>query len=755
MLPKRDFPILLCAGLLLAGFVWQGKANSISFDKEIKPIVKKHCLSCHSGKNAPAKIDLSIAKIPPAVWLKAESQVSRRLMPPPGQPKLPDVARATFSKWVKANYKPADCEIQDPGRVTMRRLNRNEYQNTIRDLLYVKADLTSGFPNDDVGYGFDNIGDVLSISSLQMEKYLDAAEKAAELAIQVPQDTTTRVDLSELKSEQKVFAEANMLAMLTNADLTYTRAFDRAGTYRIRVEAAATQGGDEPTKLILSVDKKQVAAFDVLARKGKPQAYEAPIALTAGQHQIGIRFPNDYFDPGNQDPNKRDRNLYIAALLITAPPIEQSSMPRFHQKVLAGPPPEPDKRSATAKRIFADFLRRAYRRPPDASDVELLMRCYGIAEKEGQPFEMGIRLGIQAALVSPNFLFRVEPDAKPLTSHAIASRLSYFLWSTMPDPELDTLADSKEILKPEVIAKQVKRMLADPRSGALADNFAAQWLQLRKLTGLSFDTELFPEFSPSLRASMVQESKLFFQAVVRENRPVSDFLAGNFTYVNKALADLYGIPGVAGDTFQKVSLASTPRAGILTQAAVLAVTSNPTRTSPVKRGKWILEEILGTPPPPPPPGVDTLDEDRSGVTGLTLKQRLEKHRKNPACAVCHLKMDALGFGFENFDPIGRWRTTDRGLPIDAGGTLPDGAKFVGPQQLTQILVKNKDEFVRCLSEKLLTYALGRGLSDADSCALDDIVKATKKGEYRFSSLIQAIAASEPFLKRTVSKKDSR
>jgi hypothetical protein len=383
------------------------------------------------------------------------------------------------------------------------------------------------------------------------------------------------------------------------------------------------------------------------------------------------------------------------------------------------------------------------------------MQLFNLAIRTGETYERGIQLGVQAVLCSPHFLYRVELDANPkdakairsLNGYELASRLSYFLWSSMPDDELFSLAKSGELTKPAVLSAQVKRMIRDPRSEAFIDNFAMQWLQLRRLPYMQPDPELFKSFNAQLVEDMLEETGLTFKAVMLEDKSILEFIDSRTTYLNERLAKHYGISGVEGEKFQKITLKDPNRGGLLTQASILTVTSNPNRTSPTKRGRWILEQILGTPPPPPPPGVGDLADDKHFTENMTVRQRLEEHRKNPACANCHLKMDAMGFGLENFDPVGRWRTKDGKFNVDATGAIPGGKNFNGAAQLKKILLAEKDAFARAFSEKLLTFALGRGLQSADKCALDDVQNKASKSNYKFSAVVDAIVLSEPFRKR--------
>jgi hypothetical protein len=426
-------------------------------------------------------------------------------------------------------------------------------------------------------------------------------------------------------------------------------------------------------------------------------------------------------------------------------------LPASHRRIIPATPTRAN-RMAAARTVLGEFARRAYRRPVRKDEVDRLARYVALAEKEGESWERGIQLGVQAVLVSPHFLFRVEANAdpkkaagkNPLGSYEMASRLSYFLWSSMPDERLFALAAKNALQDPKVLAAEARRMLKDPKAKALADNFAGQWLQLRKLAVVAPDPGRFPNFNEPLRRAMRTETERFFRAVVDEDRSLLDFIDGKFTYLNETLAKHYNIGGVTGDNFRKVALAGDRRRGILTHASILTVTSNPTRTSPVKRGKWVLEQILGTPPPPPPPGVGELPDDEKGALTGTLRQQMEKHRGNPACASCHARLDPIGFGLENFDAVGAWRDKEGEHAINASGTLAGGRSFTGPAELAAILKAQKDLFARSFSEKMLTYAIGRGVESADRCHVDEIAAAVKKQDYRFSSLITAVVQSDPF-----------
>jgi hypothetical protein len=604
----------------------QQPEGKTAFSREVPPLLLEYCVTCHGGTKPRGQLPLDqLAQKPDfakniVAWEKVLTVLRGGDMPPPGR-KRPEPA--VFQRAAAA----IDAELErtyarlprDPGRVTIRRLNRVEYRNTIRDLMGVDYPATEELPSDDVGYGFDNIADVLSLAPVHLEKYLAAAEKIV----------------------SEVFLDVK------------------------RRERFLSWRGD-------------------------------------------ARNPRE-----------------------------------------------------AARRILTEFARRAYRRPVSPQEVERLLQLVDKARQDGDGPEEALQVAFKAVLVSPHFLFRIErdpaPDEKrplplpaerfvpgvyPISEYELATRLAYFLWSSMPDEELFQLADKGQLR--QNLGAQVKRMLQSPKSRALVENFAGQWLQLRNLSSIMIDPKLFPRYDAFMRESMQRETEMYFEYILREDRSILEFLDSDYTFLNERLARHYGIEGVQGLEMRLVKLPDRRRGGILTHASILTVTSNPTRTSPVKRGKFILENILGTPPPPPPPDVPELDNDKNAVLTGSLRQRMEKHRENPGCAVCHVKMDALGFGLENFDAIGAWRTKDGSFEIDPSGTLPDGTTFRNPAELRQALLQQADQFRRCLAEKLLTYALGRGLEPTDNVFLREIVAQTKQGGDRFSALILAIVHSDPF-----------
>jgi hypothetical protein len=754
----------VCAGAFLGAavvspVVFQGakpkkstSATAPTYATSVKPVVTKYCAPCHSGGNAPLGIvlsgypDLASIQKNQDLWNRVSKNVANGNMPPAGAPAPTKAQRESMVRCLDTIL-AGNCVLVDPGHVTMRRLNRREYDNTVRDLVGMDLKLAEDFPSDDVGYGFDNIGDVLSISPLLMEKYLKAAEEIAGKVIQVPDNQPMRFDYGNLKLTRGVsISDQNQVFFSSEGKAYSDQYLTLAGNYRFRIEACAQQAGPEPAKMALLIDDKPVQTFEVKAVEAHPEIYETVLPLDPGKHRIGLTFTNDYYRPG---PPVEDRNLIVRSMEMYKPAMKAEAYSEAHKRIVFENPAAGSDWEPSAKRIIAKFAKRAFRRPATGDEISRLMKIAEYVHKDGQPFERSIQLCVQAILSSPQFLFRVEKADKSasLDGYELASRLSYFLWGSMPDDELFQLAASGEIEKPVVIKAQVRRMLKDPKSASLGDNFAEEWLNLRKLALINPDPAQFPDFNDRMRAAMMTETKMFFDGVVRNDRSILDFLDAKYTYINEQLAKHYGIQGVTGDQFRKVSLVGTPRCGVLTQGSVLTLTSNPTRTSPVKRGKWVLEQILNTPPPPPPPNVGVLPDDGKQMAAATLRQKMEQHRKDPMCAACHKKMDPLGFSLENFDATGAWRAKDGDVAIDASGVLPDGTKFQGAPELTAILIKKKGDFVRSMSEKLLTYALGRGVEAFDKCSVDQIANTCAANGNRFTALVDAVVMSDPFRKK--------
>jgi hypothetical protein len=731
---------------LLPGFCSPlfGAATGSSFDATVKPFVRDTCAGCHNAKVLSGGLDLERFLAMPGsaalenreVWEKVTDKLKAGAMPPKGIPRPPADKVDAVIRSLEHEYALIEKKRgPDPGRVTARRLNRVEYTNTIRDLLSVNLRVADEFPVDPYGYGFDNNGDVLSLSPVLTEKYLKAAEIIAKAAIP---------DREPLKLVSARYT-SQAIGQGFHLHIQVIHDFPVDGTYVLHT--AWEQGFKAGTKFTgrTYLDGKQVVEKPIAIFTEMDRGFEtAPLNITQGPHKVETEM---VLPEGWKGPKPYPEFLFIRGPMTQAAPETTTS---YKTIFICGHAPG-HHTAACARRILPALLHRAYRRPVTPAEVEQIASLVDLAQSRGETFEDGMRVAIEAMLLSPKFLFRIESDPGQPAVHRVsgtelASRLSYFLWSSMPDDELLGLAEKGKLRNRAVLMAQVRRMMADPKSRSFVDNFSGQWLETRNLDSLDRDAKMFPEFDAEMRDLMKTETQMFFEAVVKEDRSVLDFLDGKFTFLNERLAKWYGIDGVQGREFRRVALDGKQRAGVLTQASVLTVSSYPTRTSPVIRGKWVLENLLNTPPPPPPPDVPRLDDEGNTAT-LSLRQRLESHRSNPLCAGCHARMDPLGFGLENYDAVGRWRTSDAAFPIDPSGQLPDGSKFSGPDELRALLLADKKQFVRALSEKMLTYALGRGLEPYDRAAVEKIAADVEKHGYRFSQLIISTVESLPFQMR--------
>ena len=782
-----------------------GEEAAPDFSEQGALFLAQHCLGCHAGESPAAEVALDVYKDNQSlienrdIWERVLDMVAVGQMPPPDadQPTLSE--SETFLAHIDSIFEYADRTAEaDPGRITVRRLNRVEYKNTVRDLLGVDFDPTVNFPADDVGYGFDNIGDVLTVSPLLMERYLEAAEAIVDRVILVEpppppkrykrgRDLEPRDDDAGYNDRYRLLDPTAEVASKTGpftTDGTHLKFFGdielyfQAGLYaetesEAPVKIALFVQGDaleapspiEELERLVGFDPaahmniKILEVFEITAREAKkPQYVKTLVSRLPNVERAGIAMLKP---PADALPIK----LQIRGFTSEGP---LDTRPASQREILACTPDIPQ--IEQTREVLTRLLRRGYRRPPQTEEVEELTAFVGAVQAAGEPWEAAIQEAIKVILCSPKFLFRLELDDRPdraepypIDPFHLASRLSYFLWSSMPDDELLDLAAREELdanLEP-----QIERMLADPKASELARNFGTQWLQIQRLATAAPDPGHFPTFTTRLKAAMLTETELFLESIFREDRSVLDLLDADYTFLNRTLANHYGIADTQGNwmgqsktspggeeikrrEFQRVALQGTSRGGILTQASVLTVTSNPTRTSPVKRGRWVLEQLLGAPPPPPPPDVPELEEEGEAVHGTTLRERLEQHREDPACANCHAKMDPLGFALENYNAIGAFRQTDGELAIDATGELPDGTTFEGIGDLKAVLKDRKQEFARCLTEKLLTYALGRGLEYYDRPTVEHIVSRLETEGYRSSVMITAIVKSDPFrLKR--------
>ena len=763
----------LVAVVILAGVAHAEEPSSeeraASFDEHVRPFLKRYCFSCHSDRKTKAGIRLTAYTESSQiiknrkVWEKVLKVLVHREMPPEGKRQPSEEDRARVSEWVNAELESFDCSGDvDPGRVTIRRLNRAEYNNSVSDLFGVRLTPAASFPADEVGYGFDNIGDVLSMPPLLLEKYLEAADaivdEALTLELNAP-GARRRYQAEGLQCTTDCRTVDGAFQGIYKTGETYLDVeFPVTGEYELRARAYAQQAGAEVARMAFRIDGKDVAVVDVEAEDDAPLVYSTRAHIEAGRRRFAMVYTNNYVNSNHPNPALRgDRNLFVD--WFEAMPV---GLPASGPQVIRCWPDSAADNQACAQEIVQSFARRAWRRPLTGDERSRLSELIATALKAGETFRDTVALALKAVLVSPHFVFRVEGageienevgDDNKLSlqlvgNYELASRLSYFLWSTMPDDELFLLAEEGRLQDPEVLEKQVARMLADDRASALVDNFAGQWLGIRKLAAASPDPERFADFDDALRDAMAKETSMFFASIARDNRSVLEFIDSDYTFVNARLAQHYGIDGVEGEEFRRVPT-TEERGGVLTHASVLTLTSNPTRTSPVKRGLWVLEEILGEPPPPPPPDVPDLSEEPEAILSGSLRERMEKHREDPDCAQCHSLMDPIGFAFENFDAIGAWREFDGRFKIDPAGELPGGQRFAGPGGLKKILSGRADDFARSLTEKLLTYAVGRGLEYYDKCAIDAIADRTKESEYRFHSLVTGVVLSDPFRKRRV------
>jgi mono/diheme cytochrome c family protein len=786
-----------------------------SFQKTVLPFFSKHCFECHGPKSDDAEVRLdklrdaeSLAK-GLIVLEKSQEMLHGHRMPPKKRPQPSEEEVRPVLAWLEGHSaRVIDCSSpRNPGRVTLHRLNRAEYNNTIRDLLAVEFRPADSFPVDDAGYGFDNIGDVLSLSPLLLEKYLAAAEAVLEKAIFVDPVVPAPIKRWDaLKAAGTTppppvappggkggggrGGPATRVFAYKNNEVSGDYDFPSDGEYAFRVRAFSVAGPDKQRPkvaffvgdkqlpgFVVGVDVEDASILGIKARVGAGKQHVRLVMLNgdeppppggkteqpekagdaekkAGQPEKKAAQPEKKAAASQKKAVAKSLSMNLFFFEIEGP-LEHTldRMPESYKRVFVATPSAQMPKAVAAEKIIRHFAGRAYRRPVRDDEVGRLMKLWKSADAEGDPFDKSICFVLQAVLVSPHFLFRVESDSlakevngiETVSEYALASRLSYFLWSSMPDDTLFDLA-AKGQLRSQ-LDPQVRRMLNDPKSNALIENFAGQWLQLRMLHSASPDAKRFPDWDESLREAMIKETELFFSTIVKEDRSLLDFLDAKFTFVNERLAKHYGLPGVKGDKFQRVELKGDQRGGLLTQASILTITSHPHRTSPVLRGKWVLENLLDTPPPPPPPNVPALVDDQPGELKGTLRQRLEQHRANPACATCHSRLDPLGFALENFDAIGAWRTNEGDNPVDPSGTLPDGRPIAGPDDLKKYLSSRPEVFCRCVAQKMLTYALGRGLEPYDRCAADDIMAALKRNNNRFSVLITAIVHTDAFQKR--------
>lgn len=742
-------------------------SQDISFWKsQLAPFLKSHCHDCHSGAEAEAGIDLDqylafeelsaeamMAERPR--WNQIRGMIKIGAMPPTDYEPRPDAElRQNIASGIHQMVNTVDCQaVNNPGRVTMRRLNNAEYDYSVRDLLAIDFSPSTliGFPTDEVGSSFDNQGDVLSISDLQLEKYMQSAALISQRVLASPDSL----------SKQSAEFPSLYLGDTQSAFFLFSE-----GEYEIKPRLQFTQEIKEPIRVIVFLDDAPIETLEVSNRR---KSHRINRELTAGLHRISLKFDHD----PNETAKHKDRRVEIESVAVTGPPVETES----YKRLMVERPRDNLSPVEAARTNLIPVIRKAYRREPTPEDIQRITSIVKMSLELGESFETALGMGLRAILVSPHFLFRVEEEdgSHEITDYGLASRLSYFLWSSIPDEALLGLARDGKLAEPSILAMEIRRMLADWRSQAIIRHFFGQYLGLGNLRDVSPDAKKFPQWNDRLRAAMQRETELVCQEIVQTDMQVDILLRADFSYINPRLAEHYSMefegknpvdlfemgPGFHAsgaedrdkeylyeDRWIKVSTPQNRR-GVLTHASVLTLTSNPTATSPVKRGKWIMETILGDPPPPAPPNVPSFEETRSEHKDITLREQLAIHRANPSCASCHDVMDPLGLGFENFDAIGRWRNADAGLSVDASGQLIDGQNFVGAIELIEHLTGKQSQIYRYFAEKLLMYALGRELEPYDQCAIDSIMKTAESAGYTFSSFVVGIVQSEPFLKRNV------
>ena len=778
-------PSCLFTLFVFIAFTATAQQQSANAKGSARETLNHYCVTCHNETLKTAglmldKLDPDQVATDALKWEKVARKLRGRTMPPAGMPR-PD--EATYNKLVAHIEGNLDKNAKDhpnPGRPTLHRLNRSEYANVIRDLLALEINSRDLLPADDIGYGFDNIGDVLTVSPYLLERYLSVASKISRLAIG---DTHQPANFQTYDVSRYLIQDDRMNEELpygSRGGIVIRHHFPVDGEYLIKVKLQTGRfdeiiGMDKERKLDIRLDNQRLQRFTVAASaQGDVEVHgngvdpdehlEIRLPIKAGMHTVEATFIKDTVkEEGMLDkyaaPTANQEQAFfegVGKLSIAGPfNITGPGDTPSRRKIFSCQPSATLSEDECARQIITTLARSAYRRPVAESDMPVLLRMYEQGKAE-DGYEGGIRMALQKILVSPEFLFRMEFDPEHIAANGnyrisdleLASRLSFFLWSSLPDEELLTLAEKNQLHKPSVLEKQTKRMLADERSRALVNNFSGQWLYLRNMARVQPDPIAFPNFDENLRDSMQKETELLLESMLHEDHSVVELLDSDYTFINERLARHYGIEGIYGAGFQRVKITDPRRRGLLGQGSILTVTSYPNRTAPTIRGKWVLEQLLNSPPPPPPPNVPSLKDDKSTKV-LTMRQRMEKHRANPACAVCHKVMDPLGFALENFDGLGRWRETSgtNNSPIDSSGELPDGTGFDGPAGLREVLLKQKELFVDTFTLRLITYALGRGVEYYDYPVIRKIRQEAADSDYRWSAIINGIVNSIPFQMR--------
>ena len=784
--------VVFLASLVAAAFAHAQTPAASSAAAAQRALIDKYCVSCHSerlktGGLVLEKVDANKVGDHAELWEKVVLKLRGGMMPPPTLPRPDKATLDGLATWAENELDRAYLSHSNPGRVGLHRLNRAEYGNAVRDLLGLQVDPAELLPADDSNYGFDNIADALTVSPVLLERYLSAAWKITSVAVGDPKITpTTQTFRVRADASQDQHVEGLPVGTRGGLSVKYNFPLDAEYLFKVRFwsnTVNTVRGLELASQVEITLDGARVKLVtiggpdDANLGNVNPTAsaeeiskrVETQIPVKAGPHTVAIAFlqkttgPNvDMLQPFGReklDPVNTAGIPEIDFLSVTGPinPAGPGDTPSRRQIFTCRPVGAADA-VPCARKILTSLARKAYRRPVTDAETERLLTYFQRGRNEGGTFDSGVETALAFMLVNPQFLFRSEadpPSAAPGTAYRIsdfelASRLSFFLWSSIPDEPLLALASQGKLRDPAILDQQVKRMLADKRADALTGNFLGQWLYLRNLKGTSPDPQIFPDFDDNLRQAFQRETELFVGSVMREDRSVVDLVNADYTFVNERLAKHYGIPNVYGNQFRKVTIPDPSRRGLMGQGSVLTVSSYPNRTSPVLRGKWVLTNILGTPPPPPPPNVPPLKEVASG----TMRQRMETHRANPACAACHKVMDPIGFSLENFDAIGQWRTADQGVPIDASGVLADGSTINGAPQLLALLAARPEQFVRTMTQMLMTYALGRGTEYYDMPIVRAIARDSAQQNYRFSALVAGIVKSAPFQMKMTRPLDS-
>ncbi len=743
------------------------RAAEIPTSQILDNTLQQYCVVCHNETLRTADFSLEgVTASELSRHASALEKVLRRLasgeMPPTGMPRPSESARFELVSWLEARLDEHASDNPNPGSPAIHRLNRAEYSNAIRDLLGIDLDHSEDLPADDSGYGFDNIGDVLTVSPLHIEKYISAARRASRLAV----GTLTPKPIVERYAPQAGTQNEAIDGLPQNerGGILFKHVFPFYADYTITIRVRGRRMPHMPSpQLDVRVDGERIklidSAFSNLEAQQGTRLYEIPLTIEAGEHEIAAGFLNEYLIPETSSEGDLNSafNYSVDYALIGGPyATTRVGIKESQERIFICRPADVDQEEDCARKILSNLARRGYRGPVTAEDINPLIGLFSEGRKDGGSFEHGIEMALSGLLVSPRFLYRSPAlpeggnvnEIYELSDIDLASRLSFFLWSSIPDEELLLIAEEGNLKKPEILSAQIDRMLTDPKARALVDNFGGQWLHLRNVQDWTPDPERYDYFDNSLRYAFQQETELFIANMIKEDRSILDLIDADYTFVNERLAEYYGIDGVEGGYFRRVPLIGTGRGGLLGQGSILMVTSYPTRTSPVLRGKWVLENLLGSPPPPPPPDVPALD-DSAEISAGSLREALEQHRANAACAVCHDRLDPLGFALESFDAVGRKRVTEHGLEVDDTGSLPDGTVVDGIDGLRNVLMMRKDEFVETFAEKLLTYAIGRGLEPSDRSTLREIRRTVEASDYRFSALVGGIVGSVPFRMRSV------